>query len=279
MTLIEHLRELRTRLFRAALAITAGAILGWAFYGPLFDLIRHPFDRVLAEAEANGQQVTLALTGVTDAFTLRLKVSLIAGVVLSSPVWLFQLWRFIAPGLRGTERRWAYGFTAAATPLFLAGCTMGYLVLPKMLEVLLGFTPANVANIISIDYYLSFALQLLLFFGIGFLLPMTFVMLNFAGILSGRKLLSWWRFLIFGAFVFAAVATPSGDPISMALLAVPLLSLVAIAVIITLLNDRRRRRKNPESDFGQWDDEQVSPIEEAVVDPGDLRPSSLDDVP
>lgn len=274
MPLIEHLRELRTRVWRAALAIVLATVLAWAFYVPIFNFIRAPFDNVIEEAKANGRTVTLALSGVTDAFTLQLKISLITGLVLSSPIWLYQLWRFISPGLHKNERKWGYLFAAIATPFFLAGCAVGYLVLPKMLEVLLGFTPENVANIISIDYYLTFALQLMLFFGAGFLLPVTFMMLNFAGILSGRKLLSWWRFLVFGAFVFAAVATPTGDPITMLLVAVPLLAMVFLAVAVTLINDWRRGRHKTEP---EWDDTEMSELEPVEHDPSDYLPSALDD--
>lgn len=274
MPLVEHLRELRTRVWRAALAIVLATVVAWAFYEPIFNIIRHPFDNVIDEAKANGRTVTLALNGVTDAFTLQLKISLITGLVLSAPVWLYQLWRFISPGLHRNERRWGYLFAGIATPFFAAGCAVGYLVLPKMLEVLLGFTPENVANIISIDYYLTFALQLMLFFGVGFLLPVTFMMLNFAGILSGRKLLSWWRFLVFGAFVFAAVATPTGDPITMLLVALPMLAMVFLAVAVTLLNDWRRGRHRTEP---EWDDDEISDLEPAEHDPSDYVPSSLDE--
>ena len=277
MTLVEHLRELRNRLLKAGLGIALGGLLGWIWYDTLFDILVHPFDQVIEEARAQGRTVVLALTGVTDAFTLKLKLALVFGVIISAPIWLYQLWRFIAPGLVGREKRWAYGFAVAATPLFLAGVALGYYVLPRLLGVLLDFTPDGVDNIVSIDYYLSFFLQLLLFFGISFLIPMVFVMLNFAGILTGRRLLSWWRGLVFGAFVFAAVATPTGDPINMGMVALPMMGLMAIAVGISLLNDRRRRRKRPADErYEEWDDDAPSPAPAIEHDASDDAPSPLD---
>jgi sec-independent protein translocase protein TatC len=261
MSLFDHLRELQSRLFKAAIAVAIGTAIGWIFYTQLFDLIRAPLDPLLNQLKSDNKNVTLAVTGITDAFTLQLKISLAAGVVLALPVWLFQLWRFIAPGLKNNERKWAYGFVAAATPLFLGGIALGYAIMPKMLNVFLGFTPDKVANIISVDYYLSFVLQILLFFGVGCLIPLVFVMLNFAGIMTGKRFLGWWRGLIIGTFVFAAVATPTGDPVTMSLVALPLLTLVATAAVIMLLNDGRRSRRDRRLGYGQWTDDELSPLD------------------
>lgn len=260
MTLIEHLRELRSRLFKSAIAITIGSVVGWIYYEQIFAIIRRPYDDLLAQARAQGKDVILAITGVTDAFSLQLKISIFAGLLLASPVWLFQLWRFLAPGLTRRERKWSYIFTIVATPLFMAGCALGYAVLPRSLELFFGFTPVNTTNIYSVDTYLSFILQFVIFFGLGFLIPLIFVMLNFAGILTGRRLASWWRGLVFGTFVFAAVATPSGDPIGMILLAVPMMIVVSLAIGISLINDARRRRRTAR-DGSQWADDETSPLD------------------
>lgn len=269
MSLFDHLRELQRRLFRSALAIFVGSAVGWAFYTPIFSWLHAPMDPVIAEAKAQGRPITLAVTGVTDAFTLQLKISLAVGVILALPVWLYQLWRFIAPGLKHNERRWAYGFAAAATPLFLAGIALGYAVMPKMLEVLLGFTPASVANIISVDFYLSFVLQILLFFGFGALVPLLFVMLNFAHVLSARRFIGWWRSIVVGSFVFAAVATPTGDPITMSLVAVPVLGLMVIAGVVMAINDGRRARRDQTAGYAQWGDDETSPMPERIEEPMD----------
>lgn len=261
MPLTEHLRELRSRLVKSGLAIVIGMVIGWIYYAEIFAWISEPFTDVIAESKANGQDVVLALTGVADPFVLQIQVSAAAGIALSSPVWLYQLWRFVTPGLHRNEQKWAIGFAAVATPLFAAGITLAYVVLPFGLEILLGFTPANVENIVSVDRYLSFFLRTILVFGVGFLTPLLIVLLNFAGILSGKRLVSWWRWIIFTVLIFSAVATPTGDPINLMLLAGPIMILVIIAVGISLLNDRRRARKARNSGFGDLDDDEISPLD------------------
>lgn len=277
MTLFEHLREFQARLFRAVLGIAAGAAVAWVFYDQIFAFIRAPFDQVVAEAEAQGKEIVLAINGVTDAFTLQLQVVLVSGLVISLPIWLYQLWRFLVPGLKSNEKKWAYGFVVAATPLFLAGAWIAYWAMPSLLALLLGFTPENVANIINVTTYLGFTIQLMVFFGIGALIPLIFVMLNFAGVLSGGRLLRAWRWLVIGCLTFAAVATPSPDPLNMLIVAAPFMGIVAVAVGVMLLNDARRRRRDKRLGYGQWADDQISDLPEQIVDPADLRPSPLDD--
>ena len=269
MPLTEHLRELRSRLVKSGIAILIGMAVGWLYYAQLFEWLSAPFMGAVEAAREEGREVTLALTGVTDPFVLQLQVAAVTGLVLSAPVWLYQLWRFVTPGLHKHEKRWALGFAAAATPLFLAGIALAYTVLPLGLEVLLGFTPNNVENIVSVDRYLSFFIRTVLVFGVGFLLPLLIVLLNFAGVLSGARLLSWWRWIIIGVILFAAIATPTGDPINLLLLAGPILLLVSIAVGIALLNDRRRRRKPGAIDYSSFDDDEMSPIDdpESVNEP------------
>lgn len=267
MPLTEHLRELRSRLVKSGLAIAIGMVVGWVYYAQLFDWLSAPFMGAVEQAKAEGREVTLALTGVADPFVLQMQVAAVAGVVLAAPVWLYQLWRFVTPGLHRHERRWALGFVAVAFPLFLSGVALAYAVLPLGLQVLLGFTPDNVENIVSVDRYLSFFLRTVLVFGVGFLLPLLLVLLNFAGVLSGRRLLSWWRWIIVGVVLFAAVATPTGDPINLLLLAGPILLLVAAAVGVSLLNDRRRarrRRAAGELDYSTLDDDEISPLDDPV---------------
>jgi sec-independent protein translocase protein TatC len=259
MPLADHLRELRSRLFKSLVAIAVGVVVGWVFYDELFAVIRAPFDAVVQEAAAAGRDMTLAFTGVVDPFVMQLKVAGVAGLLLTSPVWLYQLWRFITPGLHRNERRWGLAFAAVATPLFLAGAYLAYVVLPKGLEILLGFTPEQIENIISVDRYLSFFLRMLLVFGFGFLLPLVVVALNFAGVLTARQLRSWWRWIVMGTILFAAMATPTGDPFNLMLLALPLLVLMGLAWAVCWANDRRRARKA--ADEPQWDDDETSPLD------------------
>ena len=256
LTLGEHLRELRSRLVRASLGILLATAGVWNFYPSIFTIIRRPFEDI----HATHPSAVLALTGITTGFSLQLRVCLAAGFALSSPVWLFQLWRFIAPGLHAHERKWAYIYSAIAAPLFLGGIALAYYVMPQMLNVLYAFTPSDVSNVTSVDSYLSFFLQLTLFFGLGFLLPIVFLMLNAVGLLSGKTLMGAWRWIVLGSFIFGAVATPSGDPLGMTVVAVPLILLMMIAVCVALLNDKRRARKSARTGTDQWSDDQVSPL-------------------
>ena len=261
MPLTDHLRELRSRLLKAGIAIALGMVVGWIYYPQLFGWLSAPFETVVEQARANGQTVILALTGVADPFVLQIQVAAVAGIILSAPIWLYQLWRFVTPGLRRNEKFWAWGFVAAATPLFAGGVMLAYTVLPYGMQILFGFTPAGVENIVSVDRYLSFFIRTILVFGVGFLAPLMIVLLNFAGVLSGARLVSWWRWIIFIVFIFAAVATPTGDPINLLLLAGPILLLVIVSILISLGNDRRRARRRPkDEDFSTLDDDEASTI-------------------
>ena len=266
MPVTEHLRELRKRLVRSGAAIVTGMVVGWIYYTQLFAWLSKPFNAAVQQAQSEGRTVTLALTGVADPFVLQVQVAAVAGLVLSSPVWLYQTWRFVTPGLHRNERRWSIGFVGVATPLFLGGVLLAYAILPIGLELLLGFTPENVENIVSVDRYLSFFLRTILVFGIGFLAPLLLVVLNFAGILTGKRLASWWRWIIIAVMVFAAVATPTGDPINLVLLAAPMMMLIVLAILVSLANDRRRHRRarklgeDGAIDYEAFDDNQASPL-------------------
>lgn len=270
MPLADHLRELRRRLVISMIAIAAGSVVGWIYYVQIFDVISRPIEQVVTEAAAQGRDVRLVMSGVADAFMLQVKIAVMTGLLLSSPVWIYQLWAFVTPGLHPKERRWVYAFAAISVPLFLSGVVLAYVVMPKGLEVLLGFTPDNVGNYLPVDRYLSFFLRMVLVFGVGFLTPLFIVGLNVVGILSGKRLAAAWRYIIFGVFIFAAVATPTGDPVNMLLLAAPILLLVSLAVVFCLLNDRRRARHG-EPDYDDWDDDEVSPITEPVGDDDSTR--------
>jgi sec-independent protein translocase protein TatC len=217
MTLAEHFSELRKRLVRSALAVIICTFAVWNQFSDIFAVIRAPYDSV----QGLGSNAVLALTGVTSGFSLQLRVSLAAAFILASPIWIYQLWRFISPGLKNNERKWAYAFTGVAVPLFSCGVLLAYFVMPRMLDILFEFTPSDVENVTSVESYLSFFLHLTLFFGVGFLLPLVLVTLNFAGILSGERLRAAWRWLILGSFLFGAVATPNGDPLAMTFVALP----------------------------------------------------------
>ncbi|MGH3275669.1 MAG: twin-arginine translocase subunit TatC [Streptosporangiaceae bacterium] len=247
MPLMEHIRELRNRIFKALLFVTAGAIAGWFLYPHIWHFIETPYCRLdlhsqVAVSGSAGRGCHLYVTGIFDAFFLQLKISIIAGAILSSPFWLYQLWAFLAPGLYARERRWAYFFAGSAVPLFVIGGTLAYFAMTKGLHFLLALVPGNVVPIITINTYLSYALAMLTIFGIAFELPLALALLNVAGVLTHQRFAKWRRMIIFSVFLFAAVATPSPDPLSMLLLAVPCVALVEMAEVFAFVNDRRRAR-------------------------------------
>jgi sec-independent protein translocase protein TatC len=263
MPLLDHLRELRNRIVKMLLALAAGMIAGFVFFAPVWRVIEHP----LCSAVIRGQHGCatlgvnqLAIDGPLDALCLRVKVAAIVGVVLSSPVWLYQVWAFIAPGLYTREKRWTYLFLGSAVPLFLAGVTLAYWSLGRSMHYLLGLTPGGVANIISVDEYLGFVITMLVAFGLPFEVPLLIVMLNLAGILTHQRFKKWRRALIFVVFLIAGVANPSPDPITMLILGGGCVVMVEVAELIAWSHDRRHARRHPDPYAGLADD-QLSPIE------------------
>ena len=240
MALLEHLKELRNRLFKAAIAIVLGTVVGLLSYQPFLMALIKPI-RDLNEHE--GRQATLNFDGVASSFDLMIQVSVFLGLIVASPVWLYQLWAFIVPGLHKKERRIALSFVAAAVPLFVGGVALAWLVLPNAVRVLTDFTPSGGSNFISAQIYLSFVLRLLLAFGIAFLLPVILFGLNLAGLIKGKHLLKSWRITVFLVCLFAAMAAPGADAMSMFYLAGPMLALFFAAIGLCLLNDRRREKR------------------------------------
>jgi sec-independent protein translocase protein TatC len=269
MPLIEHLRELRNRLLKAAVALVLGMVVGFVFFHPIWNFISHPFCSAVINGHS-GCHVTgdkLVVTGVFDPFMLRVKTAFFVGLILASPVWLYQVWAFIAPGLYRKEKRWAYLFVGIASPLFAAGAVLAYVVMSRGLRYLLGLAPNGVLVLPSIDTYLSYFQGMILGFGLAFELPLALVILNVAHILTHQRFAKWRRLMLFAAFVFAGIANPSPDPISMLLLAVPCVVLVEVAEVVIYFNDRRRARI-PDPYAGLSDDE-VSPLEMSGSEPSD----------
>jgi sec-independent protein translocase protein TatC len=254
MPLLEHLRELRNRVLKALLVIVIGSIAGWYLYRYIWPVIERPYCRLPVQYRLlpgidprvqNPKRCTLFVSGLFDALFLHLKIAIAAGVVLTAPIWLYQLWAFVAPGLHTRERRWAYYFGAAAVPLFAAGCGVAYFAMTKGLRFLLGMVSHGLAPLITVNTYVSYALAMLAIFAVAFELPLLMVLLNLAGVLTHQRFRKWRRMIIFLVFAFAAVFTPSPDPISMLLLAVPCVALVELAEIFVWANDRRRARQAP----------------------------------
>ena len=261
MPLIGHLRELRNRLLKAALALVLVMVLGFVFFDQIWNFVSHPFCSAVINGKTGCRRTgdQLVVSGVFDPFMLRVKIAFFVGLIVSSPVWLYQFWAFIAPGLYRREKRWAYLFAGIAAPLFAAGAALAYVVMSRGLRYLLGLTPDGVVNLPSVDTYLSYFQGMILGFGLAFELPLALVLLNMAHILTHARFAKWRRLMLFGAFLFAGIANPSPDPISMLLLAVPCVVLVEVAEVVIYFNDRRRARI-PGPYAGLADDE-AAPLE------------------
>jgi sec-independent protein translocase protein TatC len=277
MPLGDHLRELRNRLAKAMLAIVIVTVVAAFFYNDIINFLTKPvLDSVgceqafgeLARAKSDSHPCAqITINGLLAPFTLALQVSLMAGVVFASPVWLYQLWAFVAPGLHRNEKKYAYAFVATGVPLFFGGAFFAYKVLPTTAKVLLQFTPHSVSNLLPLDDLLQLVTRMVIVFGLSFELPLLLVMLNLPGIVTGQRMLGWWRAMILGITVFAAVATPSTDPLSMLALAGPIWVLYFGAVVFSLVNDRRRRRREADGP----DDDEASDLDLTPEDIGEIE--------
>ena len=240
MSLSGHLKELRNRLFWSALFIIGGSIAGWY----LFDLVFNELQRPIVElASKPGSNVTINFPTVVSAFDVRLQVSIFLGILMSAPVWLYNLWAFITPGLKKREKRYTIGFVVASVPLFIGGTALAWSSLPTFVVVLVGFTPEGAANVINASDYILFTIRILLVFGLAFVLPVALVMLNFAGVITAENIIKSWRMAVFISAVVGAIATPVAEPMAMFLLMVPLLILYFLAAGIAFLHDKRAARK------------------------------------
>ena len=244
MPLLDHLRELRKRIVRSSIIILLASVIGWVYYNPIIVALAKPVcDLSLAQSTNATHCGSLYINGVLGPLNLQIKVAFLAGLIISAPLWLYQLWSFIAPGLHRKEKRNSILFIIAATPFFAVGATLGFIILPIAIRVLFGFTPNSLANLIRFDDYLDFVLRIILLFGIAFELPIFLVSFNLIGFLSGRAILKPWRLWVFGITLFTAAFTPTADPLTMAMLAVPLCTLYFIAGGIALLVDKRRAKR------------------------------------
>jgi sec-independent protein translocase protein TatC len=262
MPLMDHIRELRNRVVKILLALGAGMVFGFIFFNPVWHVIERPLCHAVIRGQTGCNTLgvnQLALDGPLDPFYLRVKVAVIVGVIVSSPVWLYQIWAFIAPGLYAREKRWGFIFIGTAVPLFLAGVTLAYLSLGRSMHYLLGLTPGGVANIIQVDQYMSFVMAMVLAFGIAFLVPLLIIMLNMAGILTHERFRKWRRVMIFAVFLIAGMANPSPDPITMLILGGACAALVEVAEFIVWSHDRRKARLHPDP-YADLADDELSPL-------------------
>jgi sec-independent protein translocase protein TatC len=257
MPLMDHIRELRSRLLKALAAVAVGMAIGFIpqVYNRLWAFVEHPFK----QAEQHASNAHLIVIGVFDPFMLRVQVAFFFGLIVSCPFWLYQVWAFIAPGLYRREKRWSYIFVAVAAPLFLAGATMAYYAMSRGLKYLFALAPSGIAVLPTVSNYLNYFQAMILGFGLAFELPLVLVMLNMVGILTHERIRKWRRIMIFLVFVFAGIASPSPDPLTMLLLAVPCVVLIEVAELVIWANDRRRASRP--SAYGGLADDELSPLD------------------
>jgi sec-independent protein translocase protein TatC len=255
MALSDHLRELRARILKIALTITVAMIVALFFFDPIFDFVYGPYEQAKESLPAGSSFATTS--GAGGGLTLYLKLCGFAALVGTSPIWLYQIWAFIMPGLHPSEKRWTAIFVAVATPLFGVGLLLGFVTLPKGLEVLIGLNPDGITNLVDFNDYLTFFTRTLLVFGIAFEIPVFVFMLNRAGVVSGKTLARYRSWTIIGIFLFAAIATPSTDPFTMTFMAVPMVILYFISEVMARVHDRRKREKNP---FADLSPDEASPL-------------------
>lgn len=238
MPLSAHLREARTRASRAAIALLVGVAAGYLLSDQIMDLVRVPIEALAASRDAS-----LNYDSITGAFDLKLKIALFAGVALSSPVWMYGLLAFLAPGLDRREKRYTFGFVAASVPLFAIGCTTGFLLFPHMVELLAGFASADDSTLLQASAYVDFILKIVVATGIAFVLPVFVVVLNLLGVLPARSIAASWRIVVVAIVLFSAIVTPAADVLSMFLVAVPMTALFLVALLIAWWHDRAAGRR------------------------------------
>ncbi|MDQ3469920.1 MAG: twin-arginine translocase subunit TatC [Actinomycetota bacterium] len=251
MTLTEHLGELRVRIIRSALAVALFAILVVAFYDQVLDLLRAPYDRLCESKPEDFCGVTVGPDGrptlfnfdPIEGFATRLRIGSYGGLILAMPVVLWQVWRFIVPALHAKEKRYAIPFICSSVLLFLLGGLLAFLTLEKALEFLISWSGEDVSQAFQVSKYVRLVMLMIAAFGVGLQFPVLLVFLQLVGIVTPQQLISQWRYAIIGIVVVAAVITPSGDPISLAALAIPMTVLYVVSVVIGKFVQRRRRRK------------------------------------
>jgi sec-independent protein translocase protein TatC len=260
MPLMDHLRELRNRVVKVAIAIIAGAIVGWVFFDRIWAFMQRPYCQAVGYCKVNTLGHSLFISNVMDGFYLHIKVSIIAGAIITSPIWLYQLWAFVAPGLYAREKRWTYAFLGSAVPLFALGCFFAFLAMSRGLKFFLSMA-GGLTALFTADSYISYWVAMIIGIGLCFEVPLFLVILNMARVVTHERFRKWRRLIIFLVFVFAGIASPSPDPLTMLLLGGIVVVLVESAEVIIYLNDKRYARNHPDPYAGLADDE-LSPIDE-----------------
>jgi sec-independent protein translocase protein TatC len=261
MPLMDHLRELRNRVVKMALALLAGSVVGWIFYNWITNFLEEPFCNAVTYCKTDVPGHYLQILGVLDPVYFKFKVVIFAGAVITSPILLYQLWAFVAPGLYSREKKWSYAFLGAAVPLFALGCFFAYLAMQQGLRFIMGMAPAGSGVVYTWDSYLGYWIAMVLAFGACFEVPLFLVMLNLVRVITHERFKKWRRMIIFLIFVAAGIASPSPDPVIMLFLGGSVIVLVEAAEIIIWLNDKRYARNHPDL-YAELADDQLAPIDD-----------------
>ncbi|WP_327091951.1 twin-arginine translocase subunit TatC [Nonomuraea sp. NBC_01738] len=257
MPLMDHLRELRNRLVISVIALVLATIVGLIFFDPIWAFISGPYCR-LDISHTVRDQCTFAVRSVFESFLVNIKVAALVGLVVASPVWIYQIWGFVTPALYRNEKRYTVTFLGLAVPLFFAGAVFAYLIMDTGLSFLLSFMPASAVPLIEMDDYLGYWMIILLLFGVSFELPLLMVFLNIIGVLKRASLVKHRRMIIFGLFLFSGVITPGGDAFTMIALTIPMIVLFSLAELFMYLREKRLPRTE---DYSELDDDEASPLD------------------
>ncbi len=260
MPLFDHLRELRNRVVKISLASVAGGVGGWVYYNRIWSFMQRPYCQAVGYCKLNTFGHSLIYSGVMDGFYLHIKIAVLAGTIATSPVWLYQIWAFVAPGLYAKEKRWTFAFIGTAVPLFALGCFFAYLAMSRGLKFFLSMSGGGLTALFTADSYLGYWIAMIVGFGLCFEVPLFLVMLNLIRVITHERFRKWRRLIIFLIFVFAGIASPSPDPITMLVLGGTVAVLVEVAEVLIYLNDKRWARTHPDLNAGLSDNE-LAPVE------------------
>lgn len=260
MPLMDHLRELRNRVVKIAIAIIVGGAVALVFYQRIWDWVQRPFCQAVTYCKPNTFGHTLILNGVMDGFYLHIKVAVIAGLIVTSPFWLYQIWAFVAPGLYSREKRWTYAFLGTSVPLFGLGCYFAYLAMNRGLQFFISMS-GGLTAMYTADTYIGYWIAMILGFGLCFEIPLFLVVLNLTRVVTHERFRKWRRMIIFLIFVFAGIASPSPDPLTMLMLGGIVIVLVEVAEILMYFNDKRWARNHPDL-YADLSDGELAPVEE-----------------
>lgn len=249
MSLGEHFIELRKRLLISAIAIVLGLVAGWLLLPHVWSVLRKPIEDIAA---SQGRDASLNYSDVTSAFDMQVQIALFLGVVIASPIWLYQIWAFFAPGLTKREKMYAIGFLGTAIPLFLTGIVVGWNIFPNIVRLYFFFAQSEDSAFVDVRSYIDLAMKLMMAVGIGFIIPVFIVLLNFIGVLSATAIIKSWRGAILAIILFAGITTPAADLVSMFMLAIPMIALYFIAALIAHIHDKRLAKRQA-AEFAEYD--------------------------